>query len=545
MGRLYASALAPLCFALVVACGGSEDEPIDLGPDAHAGSGAEDAGAAAIDADIPPDVNHFRLVVDPEIPRAGVPFTLEVQAFASEDDSEPLTDYAGPVSVTASAGALSGEVDAQALVDGAATLALTLSFGSLPDEVTLTIRDDRYPSITGTTEPFAVLPEGDLGELRDVVINEVKWFARGSVATNDFWIELRNTTESEMRLAGWGIDNAGTTGGTIDLPSGVTIPARGYLLVANRLGDDAGGERTSLTGVDNVFVPARAVSLRVGGEELVLRDREGTIVDQTPVPPGEDQDGGWPAGHNGADFLMSMERRDDLTGGGYGDGSLASEWYTWNEADGRNTTHPDTRDRGTPGADNTDPALAAPVALPYETSFEPEQPIFRLSTSAGEQRNDPPPGIAARTGERVLSADRALSGFSNRSLQSADCLALRNAEDALRVSAFARASEENSDDESQADLRLRFVIEWFTDPQCLVAHELTPRNQGANGGFNVSLDETAYQPVELIATPPSGEEVEPATHVRLRVEVRRETQGVAEHWALDDLTADQLPTDED
>jgi hypothetical protein len=551
MRRLITSAFAPLSFALLFACSGSDDDGLDLGPDAGSGIGNVDAGggtdaAVGDDADIPPDAtapddadippdgeieipdfDHFRFVFDPETPRAGIPFTLEIHAYASEDDSEPLVEYEGPASVTASAGELSGDTESQVFVDGVATL--TLTFAAPIDDVTLTVTDDADAEITGTTESFDVLPEGDVADLRDVVINEVNWFGNGDDSL-DSWIELRNTTDRELNLTGWSIDNAGIGSNNVVLGSGTTIAPGGYLVVADRQGPDVDGERTALTGLDNVVVTT--VRLANGGLELILRDRDGEVVDRTP--DASPSNVSWAAGHNGVDFLMSMERRDDSTGGGYGDGSIDSEWYTWNEADGIDTTHPDTRDRGTPGADNTDPSAGfVPDTLPYATSFEPGQRAFRLTSSTGAQLNDPPPGTSARTGSHVLSTSDLTAGQLNgRRLQSADCIALRNGEDDLVVDVFAVASSENE----SSVIRIRHVIEWYTDDRCLEQH---PDGDGELRGTNFTLS-TDYARVRQVVS--GGQIPDGATHIRLSLEPHRQS-GTGNGWAADDLTADQIPAD--
>lgn len=65
-----------------------------------------------------------------------------------------------------------------------------------------------------------------------------------------------------------------------------------------------------------------------------------------------------------------MERRDNVTGGGYTDGLQAGAWYTWNEADGTDTTSAATTDRGTPGADNTDPNTPHSPTVAFQTPVE-------------------------------------------------------------------------------------------------------------------------------------------------------------------------------
>lgn len=214
--------------------------------------------------------------------------------------------------------------------------------------------------ITATSDPGGVegsvplvvdLPDGSQGDtagVRDVVINEVNWFGSGADPADE-WIELRNVSGGELDLSGWMLEAAGTGDAAVTLSDSTVLADGGYLVIAEMKGADQDGQRTSLTGVSGVQI--HTVSLSDAGEQLILRDFAGTAVDATPT-------GGWPAGDD-VD-LESMERRDDLTGGGYTSGEDAGAWYTWNASDGTDTTHPDTPDHGTPGTDNTDPDAISP-----------------------------------------------------------------------------------------------------------------------------------------------------------------------------------------
>ncbi|MFW6078973.1 MAG: lamin tail domain-containing protein [Gemmatimonadota bacterium] len=182
----------------------------------------------------------------------------------------------------------------------------------------------------------------DAGPL-DVVINEVNWYGNGQDATDE-WIEIRNVSGGELNLSGWIIENAGAGDAAVTLDDGTVLADGAYLVIGAKKGENAEGERTSLTGVDGVQI--QPVGLSNFGEQLVLRDVEGTLIDSTPT-------GDWPAGDE--DSFHSMERFDEITGGGYSAGDDVDAWYTWNDADETDTTSSDTDDSGTPGAHNSDP----------------------------------------------------------------------------------------------------------------------------------------------------------------------------------------------
>lgn len=83
---------------------------------------------------------------------------------------------------------------------------------------------------------------------RDVVINEVQWMG-SSVGADDEWIELYNTTGSDIDLTGWTITNV-DIGGDIVIASG-TIVAGGFFLISHY----NVGASSALTIAPNAVVP--------------------------------------------------------------------------------------------------------------------------------------------------------------------------------------------------------------------------------------------------------------------------------------------------
>lgn len=65
-----------------------------------------------------------------------------------------------------------------------------------------------------------------------VVINEVMWMGTPD-SSGDEWLELRNTTGSEVSISGWTLTHALTGDADLVLPDDAKIPANGYYLVAN------------------------------------------------------------------------------------------------------------------------------------------------------------------------------------------------------------------------------------------------------------------------------------------------------------------------
>jgi len=144
----------------------------------------------------------------------------------------------------------------------------------------------------------------------DVVINELMWMG-SSASIADEWIELRNTTGTEIDLSGWTVEGAATSGGTLTIPNGKTISANGYFLIANYNEEDA----RSVLNVTSDWVTA-SVSLKNTAAQYILKDNTGATIDTA-----DDGVGDPPAGDNTNKY--SMERN-----GSPGNGTLAENWHT-------------------------------------------------------------------------------------------------------------------------------------------------------------------------------------------------------------------------
>lgn len=124
-----------------------------------------------------------------------------------------------------------------------------------------------------------------------VVINEIAWM--GTIASvNHEWIELYNTTDQNIDLAGWIIeDDDGAQ--TYTIANGV-IAGKSYFLI-----EDA-EEATSIPGdlITNL-------SLTNTGDKLVLKNVARVVIDTV-----NNTSGNWYAGNN--DQKTTMERKDPL-----------------------------------------------------------------------------------------------------------------------------------------------------------------------------------------------------------------------------------------
>ncbi|MFH1533714.1 MAG: lamin tail domain-containing protein [Nitrospirota bacterium] len=135
----------------------------------------------------------------------------------------------------------------------------------------------------------------------DVVINEIAW-AGTDDNTGDEWIELYNSTNQAIDLAGWYIEDDG--GASTYTISAGSIPAYGYFLI-----EDV-EEATNV--VADALVP---LSLANAGDSLVLKDGGSVVIDTV-----NSSGGAWYAGTSTP--KASMERIDP------GGGDLAGNFAT-------------------------------------------------------------------------------------------------------------------------------------------------------------------------------------------------------------------------
>lgn len=186
-----------------------------------------------------------------------------------------------------------------------------------------------------------VVPEGDaelearanlLGKeiLRpgDIVINEIHWYGINDSNPDGFdqFVELRNTTDRDIRLDMWQLANVDDF--VVGIPPGSVIPANGTFTIVDHVTEvyedgEPQDEKTAFEGGDlvlNAFNDNRQARLYLKGSamELFLRDPNSVIVDV--------------AGDGGAAFAggpqggraTSMERREDEPG----DGADPDSWYS-------------------------------------------------------------------------------------------------------------------------------------------------------------------------------------------------------------------------
>lgn len=175
-----------------------------------------------------------------------------------------------------------------------------------------------------------------------VVINEIAW-AGSTDGSNDEWIELYNTTNAPVDLAGWYIEDDGETVYMIE--SGV-LQAHGYFLIEDTEEAVSSYQAQVVT----------ALSLANAGDSLTLKNKTGQNVDSV-----NSTGGAWFAGDNTT--KASMERINPSASGNDA-GNWASALSS-NGAKGRNGN----AILGTPGSYNSNFGGSGPevVIEPFET----------------------------------------------------------------------------------------------------------------------------------------------------------------------------------
>lgn len=188
------------------------------------------------------------------------------------------------------------------------TLMIFIGLGLISYQVTYALFSDSASStdntFTAASEFPITFPSIQPG---DVVINEIMWMgSQGNAA--DEWIELRNMTGNVIDLSGWLITDLGPGGADVTIATPSSIAANGFFLIANDDEDD------SIIGVAPDMVVN--ISLANPGEQLILRDVGGTVIDTADIAGG-----GWFAGTDNPE--RSMERNAVP-----GDGTVAGSWHS-------------------------------------------------------------------------------------------------------------------------------------------------------------------------------------------------------------------------
>lgn len=115
-----------------------------------------------------------------------------------------------------------------------------------------------------------------------VVINEIAWM--GTIEGYQYeWLELYNNSNQKIDIANWKIENAEPKNQDLEIPEGKILP-EDYFLICKKKVEKCDLEIKTLSLANNY---------KENGQ-LILKDKNGNIVDQTPKPASSR----WPAGDN-------------------------------------------------------------------------------------------------------------------------------------------------------------------------------------------------------------------------------------------------------
>lgn len=132
--------------------------------------------------------------------------------------------------------------------------------------------------------PGQLLPVANAASPGSVIINEIAWMG-STTSTTDEWIELYNTTGSDIDLTGWTIDD--DNGSDIYTITNGSILANDYYLI------------------EDAIIP---ISLGNTGDSLILKDEAAQIIDTV-----NSTGGAWFAGDNTNKY--TMEKIDPIGNG--------------------------------------------------------------------------------------------------------------------------------------------------------------------------------------------------------------------------------------
>ncbi|MFA6394286.1 MAG: lamin tail domain-containing protein [Patescibacteria group bacterium] len=135
---------------------------------------------------------------------------------------------------------------------------------------------------------------GEAGNPPAILINEIAWMGTGSKTTNEEWIELRNTANEEIDLAGWTLV---AEDGVPSINLNGKVAAGGFFLM-ERVVNKKPREIFQEISADFFYEGA----LEDGGEKLLLKDKNGNMEEVNASAK-------WPTGETVT--RKTMERKSD------------------------------------------------------------------------------------------------------------------------------------------------------------------------------------------------------------------------------------------
>ena len=172
-----------------------------------------------------------------------------------------------------------------------------------------------------------------------LVINEIMYNSPGA---DEEWVELHNSTETEIDLEGWKLLDSNADHTPIEITAGYSIPANGYFTI--KVATDGNFPFTP------DFDGSGSFALNNGGDVVRLYNADGVLVDFVEYDDGGD----WPSQPDGDGPSLSLIEPDL-------DNSLGESWTA------------SSHDGGSPGAYNFPIVITSPNGgeiIELETTFD-------------------------------------------------------------------------------------------------------------------------------------------------------------------------------
>jgi hypothetical protein len=216
--------------------------------------------------------------------------------------------------------------------------------------------DTYFDSLWNTGRRMGIDRMGDDLEAGDIVINEIMWYGAHDQDPDGFdeFLELRNTTDRDIRLDLWQVANDNDF--VVGIPPGSILPAGGLFTILDHTMEPyedgtPQDERSAFSGGDmvvNSFNDNRQARLAIKDGALGLRLLDPNGIEMDRAGDGGPAFAGGPAGG----VVRSMERVDPP-----GDGTVRESWQSCSLDQGGTHVNEDYKDImiGTPDEENSAP----------------------------------------------------------------------------------------------------------------------------------------------------------------------------------------------
>lgn len=207
---------------------------------------------------------------------------------------------------------------------------------------------------------FFVFTSQTQTQAQSIIITEVMRDPTAVTDANGEWFEIYNNTHNPIDINGWKILDAGSNSKILDNGAPLIVPAHSYFTLG--VNDDPASNGG--ISIDFDYGSSSSFSLANGADEIILKDRDGIIVDSIGWDNGEL----WPKNAGKSMSLINLNE----------DNSYSSAWCV-------STTNYNTEDLGSPGEPNDCGTITSVEQVDLEVSFypNPSQGELTFTTQQG------------------------------------------------------------------------------------------------------------------------------------------------------------------